>query len=36
MNFPGFNAIYQSMAHYGIWYELKLETLIQEQKDLRV
>ena len=32
--FVGFNALYYNMASYGIWYELKLETLNQKQKDL--
>ena len=35
--FVGFNVIYQNMTQYGIWNELKLETLTPDQKDhLRV
>ena len=29
-----FNVIYQNITRYGIWNELKLETLTQEQKNL--
>ena len=32
--FAGFNIIHQNMTGYGIWNELKLETLNPEQKDL--
>ena len=32
--FVGFNVIYQTMTLFGIWNELKLETLIPDQKDL--
>ena len=32
--FVGSNAIYQNMPCCGIWYELELETLTQEQKDI--
>ena len=31
--FVGFNVIYQNIMCYGIWNELKLETLTPEQKD---
>ena len=33
-SFGGFNKIYQNTADYGIWYELTLETLTQQQKVL--
>ena len=32
--FVGFNVIYQNKMQYGIWHELKLETLTPKQKDL--
>ena len=31
--FDGFNIICQNMTRYSIWYELKLETLANKQKD---
>ena len=30
----GFNVMYQNMTKYGIWNELKLESLTLDQKDL--
>ena len=32
--FVGIDAVYQNMAHFGIWYELKLDRPTQEQKDI--
>ena len=29
--FIGLNAIYQYMVHYGIWYEMQLNTVIPEK-----